>query len=83
MRVSDSFVLYCFGFEIYKNKSTESINLFHSGLEKALERLGKQNIELKECQYEARKAVVVDRKDTSGVLPTGLYGKSLNDIYSI
>jgi hypothetical protein len=29
-------------------------------LEKALERLGKQNIELKECQYEAVKAVVVE-----------------------
>ncbi|CAB3980396.1 ATP-dependent DNA helicase Q1 [Paramuricea clavata] len=56
--------------------SAESINLFHSGLEKALERLGKQNIELKECQYEAVKAVVVDRKDTFCVLPTG-YGKSL------
>jgi hypothetical protein len=52
-------------------------------LEKALERLGKQNIELKEWSYEAGKAVVADRKDTSGVLPTGLYGKSLNDIYSI
>ena len=56
--------------------SAESITLFHSGLEKALERLGKKNIELKECQYEAVKAVVVDRKDTFCVLPTG-YGKSL------
>jgi hypothetical protein len=62
MRVSDSIVLYCFGFEIYKEikMSAESITLFHRGLEKALERLGKHNIELKECQYEAVKAVVVE-----------------------
>jgi hypothetical protein len=62
MRVSDSIVLYCFGFEIYKKMkmSAKSITLFHSGLEKALERLGKQNIELKECKYEAVKAVVVE-----------------------
>ena len=54
----------------------ESINLFHSGLEEALDRLGRPNLQLKECQYEAVKALVVDRKDTFCVLPTG-YGKSL------
>ena len=56
--------------------SVKSIHLFHSGLEDALERLGKKNLKLKECQYEAVKAVVVDRKDTICILPTG-YGKSL------
>ena len=56
--------------------SVEKINLFHNALETAIERLGKQDIELKECQYEAVKAVVVDEKDTLCVLPTG-YGKSL------
>ena len=56
--------------------SVENISLFHSVLDEALERLGKKNSKLKECQYEAVKAVVVDRKDTICILPTG-YGKSL------
>ena len=56
--------------------SVENISLFHSVLHEALERLGKKNLKLKECQYEAVKPVVVDRKDTICILPTG-YGKSL------
>ena len=44
--------------------SVENISLFNSVLDEALERLGKKNLKLKECQYEAVKAVVVDRKDT-------------------
>ena len=54
----------------------ENISLFNSVLDEALERLGKKNLKWKECQYEAVKAVVVDRKDTICILPTG-YGKSL------
>ena len=42
----------------------ENISLFNSVLDEALERLGKKNLKLKECQYEAVKAVVVDQKDT-------------------
>ena len=56
--------------------SVKNISLFHSVLDEALERLGKKNLKLKECQYEAVKPVVVDRKDTICILPTG-YGKSL------
>ena len=56
--------------------SVENISLFNSVLDEALERLGKKNLKLKECHYEAVKAVVVDRKDTICILPTG-YGKSL------
>ena len=56
--------------------SVENISLFNSVLDEALERLGKKNLKLKECQYEAVKAVVVDRKDTICILLTG-YGKSL------
>ena len=44
--------------------SVENIRLFYSVLDEALERLGKKILKLKECQYEAVKAVVVDRKDT-------------------
>ena len=55
--------------------SVENIILFHSVLDEALERLGKKNLKLKECQYEAL-AVVVDRKDTICILPIG-HGKSL------
>ena len=55
--------------------SVENISLFHSVLDEALVRLGKMNLKLKECQYEAVKAVVVDRKDTI-CMPTG-YGNSL------
>ena len=50
--------------------SVENINLFHSVLGEALERLGKTNLNLNESQYEAVKA------DTICILPTG-YGKSL------
>ena len=56
--------------------AVENISLFHSVLDEALERLGKKNLKLKECQYEAVKAVVVDRKDTICILPSG-YGNSL------
>ena len=38
--------------------------------------VGKKNLKLKECQYKAVKAVVVDRKDAICILPTG-YGKSI------
>ena len=55
--------------------AVENIILFHSVLDEALERLGKKNLKLKECQYEAVKAVVVDRKDTICILPSG-YGNS-------
>ena len=44
--------------------SVENINLFHSVLGEALERLGKKNLNLKESEYEAVKAVVVERKDS-------------------
>ena len=33
--------------------SVENISLFHSVLDEALERVGKKNLKLKECQYEA------------------------------
>ena len=56
--------------------SVENIILFHSVLDEALERLGEKNLKLKECQYEAVKAVVVDRKDTICIFPIG-HGKSL------
>ena len=56
--------------------SVENIILFHSVLDEASERLGKKNLKLKECQYEAVKAVVVDRKDTICKLPIG-HGKSV------
>ena len=45
--------------------SVENINLFHSVLGEALERLGKTNLNLNESQYEAVKA------DTICILPTG------------
>ena len=39
-------------------------------------RLGKAEISLKEAQVEALKAIVMERKDSLVILPTG-YGKSL------
>ena len=39
--------------------SVENISLFNSVLDEVLERLGKKNLKLKECQYVAVKAVVV------------------------
>ena len=59
--------------------SGKNFSLFHSVLDKALEQLGNKNLNLKECQYEVVNAVVVDRKDTICILPTG-YGKSLYEL---
>ncbi len=42
----------------------------------ALRNIGKEDIKLKEYQYEAIKKIIVDNRDTVCVLPTG-YGKSL------
>ena len=56
--------------------SPTSIDVFHSALEHSLKKLSKTGLQLKEGQYEALKSLVVDARDTVGVLPTG-YGKSL------
>ena len=62
--------------------SLKNISLFHSVLDEALEQLGKKNLNLKERQHEAVKAVVVDWKDTICILPTG-YDKSLTPASSL
>ena len=54
----------------------ESINKFHEALDYALDKLEKEDITLKEQQYNALKAAVIHRKDILAVLPTG-FGKSL------
>ena len=53
-----------------------TINVFHDALNYGLGILGLSDIELKEKQYEALKAVVLKNRDVLAVLPTG-YGKSL------
>ena len=53
-----------------------NINVFHDALNYGLGILGLSDIELKEKQYEALKAVVLKNRDVLAVLPTG-YGKSL------
>ena len=52
------------------------MNKFHDSINKALLRLGKAEISLKEAQFEALKAIVMERRDSLVILPTG-YGKSL------
>lgn len=52
------------------------IQLFHEALDRGLQALGRENTLLKEEQYEAFKAIVVDKKDRLVTLPTG-FGKSL------
>ena len=54
----------------------ELINKFHDLINNALLRLGKGEISLKEAQFEALKAIVMERKDSLVILPTG-YEKSL------
>ena len=54
----------------------ELMNKFHDSINNALLRLGKAKISLKEAQFEALKAIVMERKDSLVILPTG-YGKSL------
>ena len=50
--------------------------LFHEAMDRDLQVLGRQKTLLKEEQYEALKAIVVDKKDRLVILPTG-FGKSL------
>ena len=52
------------------------LNKFHDSINNVLLRLRKAEISLKEAQFEALKAIVMDRKDSLVILPTG-YGKSL------
>ena len=52
------------------------MNKFHDSINNALLRLGKAEISLKEAQFEALKAIVMERKDSLVILPTG-YGNSL------
>ena len=54
----------------------ELMNKFHDSINNVLLRLGKAEISLKEAQFEALKAIVMERKDSLVILPTG-YGKSL------
>ena len=54
----------------------ELMNKFHDSINNALLRLAKAEISLKEAQFEALKAIVMERKDSLVILPTG-YGKSL------
>ena len=54
----------------------ELMNKFHDSINNALLRLGKAEISLKEAQFEALKAIVMERKDSLVILPTG-YGNSL------
>ena len=58
----------------------EITNDFHEAIDDGLRAIGKQDVWLKEEQYEALKAIVLDRMDCLVLLPTG-FGKSL--IYQI
>ena len=53
-----------------------SNELFHGALDYTRDKTGNQGIVLKEAQYEAIKSVVVEKRDTICILPTG-YGKSM------
>lgn len=52
------------------------VQKFHDSIDVSLKMLGKEEFTLKEAQYDAIKAVVVDQRDAIVLLPTG-YGKSL------
>ena len=54
--------------------------VFHGGIKYSLEKLGHPERELKKEQYEAIRAICVQKKDVLAVLPTG-FGKSL--IYQV
>ena len=55
-------------------------DLFHEAIKFSLEKLGKPDLKLKREQFEAIRALCVERKDVLAVLPMG-FGKSL--IYQI
>jgi len=50
--------------------------LFHDGIEFSLTNLGNPNLELKKEQYDAIRAICLEKSDVLTVLPTG-FGKSL------
>ena len=60
--------------------ASKSEDLFHEAIKFSLEKLGKLDLKLKREQFEAIRALCVERKDVLAVLPMG-FGKSL--IYQI
>ena len=66
----------CPGLESFNDIDSDTIKLFHDGLDNGLHVLGHGETVLKQQQYEALKAVTIDQKDCLIVLPTG-FGKSL------
>ena len=50
--------------------------VFHDGIEFSVAKLGNANLELKQEQYDAIRAICLEKRDLLTVLPTG-FGKSL------
>ena len=48
----------------------------HDGIEFSVAKLGNSNLELKQEQYDAIRAICLEKRDLLTVLPTG-FGKSL------
>ena len=69
-------LLFIFNFKDLLIMALNNIGLFHAALNHSLQQTNRGELCVKEQQYEALKAVVVEGKDTVCVLPTG-YGKSL------
>ena len=46
--------------------------MFREAIRFSLEKLGQPELELKQEQFKAIKAICVDKRDVLGVLPTGL-----------
>ena len=67
---------FCACTKLFSMEDMELMNKFHDSINNALLRLGKAEISLKEAQFEALKAIVMERKNSLVILSTG-YGKSL------
>ena len=56
--------------------ATNAEKVFHDGIKFSVTKLGNPNLELKKEQYDAIRAICLEKRDVLTVLPTG-FGKSL------
>ena len=62
---------FCACAKLFNIEDMEHMNKFLDSINNALLRLGKVEISLKEAQFEVLKAIVMERKDSLVILPTG------------
>ena len=62
--------------KLFDKMAMNAEKVFHDGIEFSVAKLGNSNLELKQEQYDAIRAICLEKRDLLTVLPTS-FGKSL------